>query len=111
MDKLNLPEKFEIKKTGDNDADIYIEPCFPGYGTTLGNSLRRVLLSSLPGSAITAIKVKNVSHEFSTLPGVKEDMVEIILNLKRLRFKLHDVDEAKVHLSVKRGKESKSKRY
>jgi len=109
MEKLPLPDKYEIKKINPNQADIIIEPCYPGYGTTLGNALRRVLLSSLPGAAITAIKVKGTSHEFSTLPGVKEDMVEIILNLKKLCFKLHNVNETKAILKVKGEKKVKAK--
>lgn len=109
MEKLPLPEKYEVKKIDSNQADIIIEPCYPGYGTTLGNALRRVLLSSLPGAAITAIKVKNVSHEFSNLPGVKEDVVEIILNLKKIKFKLHGTNETKALLKVKGEKKVKAK--
>lgn len=71
------------------------EGLFAGYGLTLGNALRRVLLSSLPGAAVTEIKVKNAPHEFSTLPGVKEDLVELSLNFKRLRFRMH-TDEPQV---------------
>lgn len=66
-----------------------VEPLERGYGTTLGNSLRRVLLSSLPGTAVTSVKVAGVQHEFSTLPGVKEDMTEIVLNIKGVIIKLH----------------------
>src|SRR5213076_1529734 len=68
-------------------AKFACEPLPPGYGTTLGNSLRRVLLSSLPGAAITAARIRGVSHEFSTIPGVKEDVVEIVLNLKNVRLR------------------------
>ncbi len=101
MEKLPLPEKCEIKKISSLQADFVIEPCYPGYGTTVGNSLRRVLLSSLPGAAITAVKIKGASHEFSTLPGVKEDIVNILLNLKKIRFNLHGVDETKTNIKVK----------
>ncbi|MCL1819239.1 MAG: DNA-directed RNA polymerase subunit alpha [Oscillospiraceae bacterium] len=66
-----------------------VEPLERGYGTTLGNSLRRVLLSSLPGTAVTTVKITGVQHEFSTIPGVKEDVTEIVLNIKRLVTKLH----------------------
>ena len=66
-----------------------VEPLERGYGTTLGNSLRRVLLSSLPGVAVTSIKIDGVLHEFSTIPGVKEDVTEIVLNIKGLTAKLH----------------------
>ena len=70
-----------------------IEGLFAGYGLTVGNALRRVLLSSLPGAAVTQIKVKGISHEFTTLPGMKEDVVELMLNFKKLRFQM-TVDEA-----------------
>lgn len=76
-----------------------IEGLYAGYGLTIGNALRRVLLSSLPGAAVTYIKVKNAPHEFSTLPGVKEDLVELTLNFKKLRFRVY-VDEPQV-LSLK----------
>ena len=72
-----------------------VEGLFAGYGLTLGNALRRTLLSSLPGAAATEIKIKGVSHEFSTLPGLKEDIVELALNFKKLRFRL-EVDEPQV---------------
>ena len=95
---IHLPE---IKTLAEdkNKATFAIEPLFPGYGMTLGNSLRRVILSSLPGAAVTAVKIDGVSHEFSTIPNVKEDVIEIILNLKQLRVKLHS-DEEYVTLSV-----------
>lgn len=83
---INLPEVHE-EKTADNGSRFVIEPLHPGYGMTLGNSMRRVLLSSLAGAAVTAVKISGVSHEFSTLDGVREDVIEIILNLKRLRLK------------------------
>ena len=76
-----------------------VEGLFAGYGLTMGNAIRRALLSSLPGAAVTEIKVKGVPHEFSTLPGLKEDIVEFALNFKKLRFRLH-VDEPQV-LSLK----------
>lgn len=66
-----------------------VEPLERGYGTTLGNSLRRILLSSLPGTAVTSIKINGVQHEFSTIPGVKEDVTEIVLNVKGIIAKLH----------------------
>lgn len=73
-----------------------VEPLERGYGTTLGNSLRRVLLASLPGAAVTAVKLDGVLHEFSTVPGVREDVTELILNLKGLRLKFHGEDEEKL---------------
>jgi DNA-directed RNA polymerase subunit alpha len=72
-----------------------IEGLYAGYGLTVGNALRRALLSSLPGAAVTEIKIKNVPHEFSTLPGLKEDIVELALNFKKLRFRMH-IDEPQV---------------
>lgn len=86
---IDIKPKVEFRETKDNNyGKLIIEPLQRGYGTTLGNSLRRVLLSSLPGAAITHIKIEGVSHEFSTIPGVVEDVTNIILNLKRLRFKM-----------------------
>ena len=66
-----------------------VEPLERGYGTTLGNSLRRILLSSLPGTAATSIRIAGVQHEFSTIPGVKEDVTEIVLNIKRIIARMH----------------------
>jgi DNA-directed RNA polymerase subunit alpha len=78
-----------------------ISPLERGFGVTLGNALRRVLLSSLEGAAITAVHVSDVMHEFSTIPGVGEDVIQVMLNIKLLRFKLHNVDSATIHLEVK----------
>jgi DNA-directed RNA polymerase subunit alpha len=94
---IHLPELKKVKEEG-NKATFEITPLYPGYGMTLGNSLRRVILSSLPGAAVTAVKIHGASHEFSTLPNVKEDVIEIILNLKQLRIKLHS-DEESITLS------------
>lgn len=80
---------------------ITISPLERGYGVTLGNALRRVLLSSLEGAAITSVHVSDVMHEFSTIPGVREDVIQVMLNIKQLRFKLHNVDSATIHLEVK----------
>ncbi len=93
-----------VEKNENNSYGKYtVEPLERGYGTTAGNALRRVLLSSLPGYAVTAIRVENVYHEFSTIPGVIEDMTEIILNVKELRTKLH-TDQAKtVYISTEEG--------
>lgn len=101
MQPLQLPSKIEEQPQGKNSSTIIIEPCAPGYGTTVGNALRRVLLSSLPGAAATLIKIKNVSHEFSTLEHVKEDIVEIMLNVKNIRFQLHNVPSSTVTLKIK----------
>ena len=101
MIQLQLPTKIEVQSIEKNKDAIIIEPCEPGYGTTLGNALRRVLLSSLPGAAATSVKIKGATHEFSTIPNVKEDLVEIILNIKTIRFKLHGVPQSKVSVKVK----------
>ena len=102
MESILLPSKIHFTK-GDrpHEGILTVEPCTQGYGTTLGNALRRVLLSSLPGAAVTAVKIKGVDHEFSTLSHVKEDALEIILNLKALRMKLHAEEPVKLSLSVK----------
>jgi DNA-directed RNA polymerase subunit alpha len=107
MQKITLPEKPIIIKQDGNFAVFEIRSCYPGYGSTIGNALRRVLLSSLVGSAITSVKIANASHEFSTVPGVIEDVVEIILNLKKIKFKMH-IDEP-VKLSLKTSKEGEVK--
>src|SRR3990170_7389617 len=78
-----------------------IDGLYPGYGHTLGNSLRRIILSSLPGAAITAIKITGVDHEFSVIDGVKEDVITILLNLKKVRFKMTTDEPQKVTLSAK----------
>ncbi|MEK9158811.1 MAG: DNA-directed RNA polymerase subunit alpha [Patescibacteria group bacterium] len=94
MDKFLLPSTFKIEETDkSNVVQVVIEPCYFGYGTTLGNALRRVLLSSLPGAAVTAVKIKGAPHEFGALEHVKEDVVEIILNLKKLRLRVFSQEE------------------
>ncbi len=84
---ISLPEFKTLREEG-NKATFAIEPLYSGYGMTLGNSLRRVILSSLGGAAVTAVKIDTVAHEFATIDGVKEDVVQIILNLKSLRFRV-----------------------
>lgn len=102
MQNIALPKKIEFKKGGNpNEGTIVVEPLFPGYGMTLGNSLRRVLLSSLPGAAVIGAKIKGASHEFMALPHVKEDVLEIILNLKQLRLKIFTDEEVRLELKVK----------
>lgn len=101
MENILLPSKIETKKQKDNKAEVVIEPLYMGYGTTLGNALRRVLLSSLPGAAISAFKIKGVFHEFSEIPHVKEDVVEILLNLKKIRLKIHGEVEEPIRLTLK----------
>ena len=91
----------EVLSADGTYGKFVVEPLERGFGTTLGNSLRRVLLSSLPGVAVTSIKIDGVLHEFSTIPGVKEDVTEIVLNMKGLTAKLH-CDGAKPWKSVRR---------
>ena len=96
-----LKVKTEKKSLTKTYGKFVIQPLERGYGVTLGNALRRVLLTSLPGAAITNVKVENVLHEFSTIPGVKDDMSDIIQNLKGVRFKLSDSDVDNVNISLK----------
>lgn len=109
MEKLPLPSKIAFSQAGDHESLVTIEPCYPGYGTTLGNAYRRVLLSSLPGSAVTAVKIDGVTHEFSTLPNVKEDIVELILNLKGLRLRSFSDEPVTVKLHAEGEKEVRGK--
>ena len=107
MQYVRLSEAVEIKKISekDNVGVFHIDGLYTGYGTTLGHALRRTLLSSLPGAAITQIKVKGVSHEFSSLPGMAEDIVEFTLNLKKVRFHFFADQPQTISLKVKGEKE------
>lgn len=105
MIPLSHPPKIIKKK--ENFAQFEIEGLYPGYGVTIGNALRRVLISSLEGAAATSVKIKAVHHEFSTIPGVLEDVITIILNLKKLRFKLFSEEPQKAILKIKGRKEVK----
>jgi DNA-directed RNA polymerase subunit alpha len=102
-----LPKAPKIIKKKDNEATFEIEALYPGYGITVANSLRRVLLSSLPGAAITQVKIKGAQHEYSTIPGVTEDVINIIMNLKELRFSVHDSEPQKATLKIKGDKDVK----
>jgi len=86
---VTLPSKPRVVKEEDNHGIFEIDGLYPGYGHTLGNSLRRIILSSLPGAAITQVKIDGVEHEFATLDGVKEDVITILLNLRRVRLNMH----------------------
>ena len=96
------PDKVIMIDSSEFEGKFEFRPLEPGYGLTVGNALRRVLLSSLEGFAITSVKLENVDHEFSTIPGVLEDVTEIILNLKQIRFKrqIEEVEDEKVNLSI-----------
>lgn len=106
MEEILLPSKIElIPGKDERNATLVVEPCWHGYGTTLGNALRRVMLSSLPGAAVTAVKIKGASHEFTAIPGVQEDILELTLNLKSLRMRLFTDEPVRLTLSVKGEKE------
>ena len=96
------PDKVIMIESSDYEGRFEFRPLEPGYGLTVGNALRRVLLSSLEGFAITSVKIEGVDHEFSTIPGIVEDVTEIVLNLKQIRFKrqIEDVDNELVSISI-----------
>ncbi|MDT7868362.1 MAG: DNA-directed RNA polymerase subunit alpha [Candidatus Pacebacteria bacterium] len=109
INDLVFPEKPKPILYEEKKATFEIKPLFPGFGVTLGNALRRVLLSSLLGSAITKVRIEGVEHEFSTLPGVYEDILDILLNLKKIRIKM-DLDyPVELKLEAKGKKEIKAK--
>jgi DNA-directed RNA polymerase subunit alpha len=99
-----LPSKPRIVKEDAISGVYEIDGLYPGYGHTLGNSLRRIILSSIPGASITALSIDGVKHEFSSIDGIKEDVIAIILNLKKTRFKLHGDDAQKATLHIKGAK-------
>lgn len=92
--------KIEREAEARNYGKFIISPLERGYGVTLGNALRRVLLSSLEGAAVTSLRIADVQHEFSDIPGVREDVIRVMLQIKQLRMKLYDVDTARLHLEV-----------
>ncbi|MBI4034716.1 DNA-directed RNA polymerase subunit alpha [Candidatus Saccharibacteria bacterium] len=98
---IHTPALASVTDHGPTSATFVIEPLQSGYGMTLGNSLRRVLLSSIGGAAVTAFKIDGISHEFTTIPGIKEDVVAIMLNLKSLRFKLYSDELQTIRLNKK----------
>ncbi|KKU60039.1 MAG: DNA-directed RNA polymerase subunit alpha [Parcubacteria group bacterium GW2011_GWA2_47_12] len=100
-----LPSQPRVIKEEGASGSYEIDGLYPGYGHTLGNSLRRIILSSLPGAAITSVKIVGASHEFTTLEGVKEDVISVILNLKRVRFNLSTDEPQTISLKVKGPKE------
>ena len=97
---LEMPDGVQVEEVSDTTGQFVVEPLERGYGVTIGNALRRVLLSSLRGLAITAVKIDGVQHEFSTISGVTEDVSDIILNLKEVRFKADEMREGHLHLSL-----------
>ena len=99
--KIIMPSKPRVVLEEGNKGVFEIDGLYPGYGHTLGNSLRRIILSSLPGASITSIKIDGVTHEFQTMDGIKEDVIVMILNLKKTRFKMISDEPQIVTLSVK----------
>jgi len=103
---VNPVFKVKEEKIAANQSEFTIEPLEPGYGHTLGNALRRALLTSIPGAAVTSIKIAGVKHKFSTIPGVKENVVDLLLNIKGLNLRLLDgAEKGKASLNVKGSKE------
>lgn len=98
---ISLPKKPDVTPIGENAARFEIGGCYPGYGATIGNALRRVLLSSLEGAAVQTVKIKGASHEFGPIDGVMEDVVQILLNVKQLRFRVHSDEPVTVTLKKK----------
>jgi DNA-directed RNA polymerase subunit alpha len=107
--KIIMPSKPRVVLEEGNKGVFEIDGLFPGYGHTLGNSLRRIILSSLPGASITSIKIDGISHEFQAMEGIKEDVIVMILNLKKTRFKILSDEPQTVTLSVKGPKEVTAK--
>jgi len=102
-----LPKPPKVISKKENWARFEIEALYPGYGITMGNSLRRVLLSSLPGVAVTQMKIKGIQHEFTTISGVLEDVITVMMNLKQMRFKVYADEPQKAALKIKGEKEVK----
>ena len=99
----------EVKKINDTTSEFVVRPLYYGYGNTLGNSFRRVLLSSVKGAAITAVSIEGSTHEFEAIPGIREDVVDIMLNLKNIRFKVHTDNPIELSLEIKGSEQSSEK--
>ena len=106
---IHEAELAEVKKINDTTAEFVVRPLYYGYGNTLGNSFRRVLLSSVKGAAITAFSIEGSTHEFAAIPGIREDVVDIMLNLKNIRFKLHTDNPVELALEIKGSDQSSEK--
>lgn len=102
---VTLPSKPRVVSEEGTQGVYEIDALYPGYGHTLGNSLRRIILSSLPGAAVTSVKIEDVPHEFATVEGIRESVMEVLLNLKRVHFTLHGDEPQTIRLSVKGPKE------
>jgi len=101
--EANLAEVIDVSE---NCASFVIKPLYYGYGNTLGNSLRRVLLSSIKGAAITSFSIEGTTHEFTAIEGIREDVVDIMLNLKNIRFKSHSDAPVELTLEIKGSEQS-----
>lgn len=108
---IPLPTSIKTKNISNNNSVFEIESLYPGYGVTLGNAIRRVLLSSLSGAAVTEVKIKNAPHEFATMKGIKEDVLHILMNIKQLRFKIFTEDPQTATLVVKGEREVTGKDF
>src|SRR6056300_1964339 len=97
--ELLTPRTIDVTEIGLNRAKVVLEPLERGFGHTLGNALRRILLSSMPGCAITEVQIDGVLHEYSTIEGVQEDVIDILLNLKDISIVMHNQDEGVITLS------------
>lgn len=100
LEPIFLPDNVKVEQEGENTTRFTIQPYYPGYGPTVGNALRRVLLSSLPGAAITQMRIANADHEFSTIEGVKEDLLSIMLNIKGVRVSSESDEPVEIRLTV-----------
>ncbi len=105
---INYPQKIKVEPLTETSSRFIIEPLYPGYGITIGNSLRRILYSSLEGAAITKVRIKGVQHEFSLLENIREDVIAILLNLKQVRFKMFTSESQEGILKVRGEKEVKA---
>src|SRR5699024_8240871 len=99
---IQMPESLEVERSDETFGTFVLQPLERGFGVTIGNSFRRILLSSLPGIAINAVKINGVEHEYSSVKGIKEDVYEIILNLKEVRFKQVEQSSGIIHI-IKKG--------
>lgn len=106
---IQLPEKLLVVSEKENKMILELSPLYPGYGVTIGNTLRRVLLSSIGGAAITAVKIKGVNHEFSSMESVLENIIEIIMNIKKIRLKSFSEEPVTMHLKISGEREVQAK--
>src|SRR6056300_576981 len=95
------PTEIVVEESGPTRSKIVLEPLEQGFGHTLGNALRRIILSSMPGTAVSEVKIDGVLHEYSTIEGVQEDVIDILLNLKKVALRMHERDEATLTLNKK----------